>query len=346
MTLAHSPVSLVFLPTLFLLLSVSGWGASEPIDGEKGDVSMSWLQNEPQIAAKFRLFTHHCVTSHCTSEGSLLAKVSSSNSWGFYVLFSLPSSSCLLLCTKTSFPSLSISIDADLVSRKWKIRPKTDHVLPIFPLQLTPTHSNYLIAFFVQYSGQNNWNSIWQTHGVIILPTRQREGEKKAKEGKITKKNRTTSSRGSCVHSPAPPAARFLLLPFLWTRGWRAAWFPLHSELNNKRKRGRLEVCVREREGQKKYNLQVFFITIIFTKNTFLITVICCCGKNKMASVYFFSSSISSIHSAIRRNIHAIRRPLETRNRFEEIALNLFFVSLFFSSGIEMTIYIVIFKQK
>lgn len=77
----HSPVSLVFLPTLFLLLSVSGWGAAKPIDGEKGDICMSWLQNEPQIAAKFRLFTHHCVTLHCTSEGSLLAKVSSSNSW-------------------------------------------------------------------------------------------------------------------------------------------------------------------------------------------------------------------------------------------------------------------------
>lgn len=32
---AHSPVSLVFLPTLFLLLSVSGWEAAKPVDGEK-----------------------------------------------------------------------------------------------------------------------------------------------------------------------------------------------------------------------------------------------------------------------------------------------------------------------
>lgn len=58
MTLAHLPVSLVFLATLFLLLAVSGRGAAKPVDGETGDVRVSWLQNEPQIAAKLRLFTH------------------------------------------------------------------------------------------------------------------------------------------------------------------------------------------------------------------------------------------------------------------------------------------------
>lgn len=57
MTLVHLPVSLVFLATFFLLLAVSGRGAAEPVDRETGDVWVSWLQNEPQIAAKLRLFT-------------------------------------------------------------------------------------------------------------------------------------------------------------------------------------------------------------------------------------------------------------------------------------------------
>lgn len=94
-THTHSPVSLVFLPTLFLLLSVSRRGAAKPIDREKGNVCMPWLQNEPQIAVKFRLFTPHCVTLRSISGGSLWAKASSFGS----------SALCPLLCILLTFSS-------------------------------------------------------------------------------------------------------------------------------------------------------------------------------------------------------------------------------------------------
>lgn len=163
-----------------------------------------------------------------------------------------------------------------------------------------------------QYSGQNNWNSIWQKHSVIILTTRLGKKKKKKEE----KSNHFIS--GSCFHLPTPSAARFLLLPFFWTRGWRAAWFPLHSELATERENKRKREIKGDVESEKGRNNSQVIVIII--KNKFLIIVICCCADNKATSVYFL---ISSIHCAIIHNTHAICLTLETRNRWEEITLNL-----------------------
>ena len=63
----HSPVSLVFLPTLFLLLSVSGWGAAKPIDGEGETFAYHECKMSLRWQLNFWLFTHHCATTHSTS---------------------------------------------------------------------------------------------------------------------------------------------------------------------------------------------------------------------------------------------------------------------------------------
>lgn len=91
---------------------------------------------------------------------------------------------------------------------------------------------------------------------------------------------------GGSFHSPTPSPARFLLLPFLWTRGWRAAWFPLHSGLAREReskKEGEIKSDVVSGKGRN--NSQVIVIIIIVRKKKFLITVNCCCA-NKATSIY------------------------------------------------------------
>lgn len=66
-------------------------------------------------------------------------------------------------------------------------------------------------------------------------------------------------------------------------------------------------------------NLQMIVVIIIFRRNKFLIIVICCCVNNKMMSVYFL---ISSAHSAITHNTHAIHLTMETGNCLMEITLS------------------------
>lgn len=124
-------------------------------------------------------------------------------------------------------------------------------------------------------------------------------------------KNSTTSA--DSFHSPTPSPARFLLLPFLWTRGWRAARFPLHSGLARERER---EIKSNVVSGKGSNNSQVIVIIIIVRKKKVLITVICCCA-NRATSIY-------SLISLKKNHIHTIYLKLESRNHSQETTLNLF----------------------
>lgn len=95
----RSPVSLVFLCALLFLLSVSGWGAAKPVDGDKGNFCMLWRQS---TSFKFGLFA---VLRFVTISGNHCDYAST-----FWHLF--PPTSSLL---RQKFLSLSFS---DLVRRQ------------------------------------------------------------------------------------------------------------------------------------------------------------------------------------------------------------------------------------
>lgn len=51
-----------------------------------------------------------------------------------------------------------------------------------------------------------------------------------------------------CFLSPAPSMTRFFFLPFLWTRGWRAAGFSLHSGLEDNKNQKHHQKFVRKKK--------------------------------------------------------------------------------------------------
>lgn len=120
----RSPVTLVFLPTLFLLLSTSGGGAVKPIDGEKR-----------RFASFQSLSLHHWVTSHSTSEELIVSQVAQliylNNTPFVPTRISLPfPSSYSFFCSASpvSFASHALSLSHSLYFLFWPYK-RTEQAL-------------------------------------------------------------------------------------------------------------------------------------------------------------------------------------------------------------------------
>lgn len=73
---------------------------------------------------------------------------------------------------------------------------------------------------------------------------------------------------GPCFLSPTPSVTRFFLLPFLWTRGWRATGFSLHSGLEDNKIQEHHQKFERKKKCysdcfEKKYICDEIYCTVV-----------------------------------------------------------------------------------